>query len=74
MTRIHGGVIHAYLPSVSHKKRRGAGNLILLKCIAYEEDIIAFGAGEQIAVKKLWIPLEEIERATKLAKRRGYKI
>jgi hypothetical protein len=71
---IYGGAIHAYLPSVKCKRDKNKYCYFLIKCLAYEEDVIAFGKGDEIAVEKLWIPLEEIERVTKLVSRRGYKI
>lgn len=68
---VHGGAIHAYTRNL---RRYNGGMKIILKCQVYEEDVIAFGRNGEIAVKRLWIPLEEIERATKLMKRRGFKV
>lgn len=63
-SRIEGGAIHAY---IGDDKLSPAYET--LDCWAYAEDYIASG-NVDICFKKIWIPIEEIERLEKKLARR----
>lgn len=65
---INGGCIHAYLEEVKFSKEYG--HRYAVKCWAYKHDIIAIGKKKDVAVEKLWIPIEELDRIIKAHKRR----
>lgn len=65
---VEGGAIHCY--SIKYKALP-EHNQAILNCWAYAEDFIGQNASEHMAFKKIWVPIEEIERVIKNYKRRN---
>jgi hypothetical protein len=63
---IKGGAIHAY----TAKADCSNSPYEVVKCWAYAEDFIATDGRNEMTFKKIWLPIEEIERITKKAIRR----
>ncbi len=68
-TTIDGGAIHAYS---SKEDLKGISNEVV-KCWAYAEDFIACDSNSELTFKKIWIPIEEVERIERKHRRRNKK-
>ena len=69
---INGGIIHCY-NSKKNLKNYDTYKDVVVKGFAYSEDYICHGIGQELGFCKIWIPIEEIERAKRLIKKRGFK-
>lgn len=72
-SKLNGGAIHAYIPNAYksnfYENSSDKMAVIGLNCWGYAKDFIAYGKNKDIAFSKIWIPIEEIERAIRLFKR-----